>query len=219
MQEENTNARSGIPKIGDRAPDFEAKTTRGPIQFDTWRGSQWVVLFSHPADFTPVCITELIGFARDKAFFDNHDTKLIGVSVDSLTSHLAWIDNVKEKTGVLLDFPIIADLDTSVSRLYGMLHQHESSTDTVRAVFFIDPAGLIRLTMYYPLNIGRSLPEVKRVLEALQTADEQGLACPANWQKGDRAVVPPPKTWEEVEERKRSDYELTDFYLAKTDTI
>lgn len=206
---------NGLPRIGDQAPNFEAITTIGALNFKEWQGDSWVILFSHPADFTPVCTTELVQFAKETPFFDQHNTKLIGLSIDSLHSHLAWVQNVKKNTGVNLAFPLIADLDQKVARLYGMLHQNESSTATVRAVFIIDPQQTIRLLIYYPLNIGRNVEEVKRTLLALQTADKNKVATPVNWKVGEKVVVPPPKTLAEVEERLNSDYEQIDFYLAK----
>ena len=207
-----------MPRIGDKAPDFEAMTTRGPLKFSEFNKGSWVVLFSHPADFTPVCTTELSAFANDQDFYHRHNTKLIGLSIDSIHSHLAWVNNVREKTGVFMDFPIIADLDMKVANLYGMLHPGESSTAAVRAVFFVDPKGVIRLILYYPLNIGRNMEEVKRILVALQTADAKKVALPVNWKVGDKAIVPPPKTLAEMDERlQNTEYELVDFYLAKTE--
>lgn len=207
-----------MPRIGDKAPDFEAITTTGNLKFSEYNKGSWVVLFSHPADFTPVCTTEMSAFAEEKDFFGQRNTRLLGLSIDSIHSHLAWVNNVREKTGVYFNFPIIADLDMKVSRLYGMLHDNESSTAAVRAVFFIDPKGVIRLIMYYPLNIGRNMEEIKRALVALQTADECKCALPVNWKKGDKAIVPPPKTLVEMEERiNNTEYEIIDFYLAKKD--
>lgn len=205
-----------IPRIGDKAPDFKAKTTTGEITFSEFNKGSWVLLFSHPADFTPVCTTEMSAFAMDKQWYADHHTKLIGLSIDSIHSHLAWVNNVREKTGVYMDFPIIADLDMKVAHLYGMLHPGESETAAVRAVFFMDPSGTIRLIMYYPLNVGRNMQEIQRALVALQTADEYKCALPANWQKGDKAIVPPPKTLKEMDERiANTTYEKVDFYLAK----
>jgi peroxiredoxin (alkyl hydroperoxide reductase subunit C) len=212
---ENT-ATATMPRIGDKAPDFKAKTTTGDLQFSEFNKGSWVVMFSHPADFTPVCTTEMSAFAVDKDFYAQRNTKLIGLSIDSIHSHLAWVNNVREKTGVYMDFPIIADLDMKVANLYGMLHPGESETAAVRAVFFIDPKGIIRLIMYYPLNVGRNMDEIQRVLIALQTADECKCALPVNWRKGDKAIVPPPKTLMEMDERiANTTYEKIDFYLAK----
>jgi peroxiredoxin (alkyl hydroperoxide reductase subunit C) len=206
-----------MPRIGDKAPDFEALTTTGKLKFSDYNKGSWVILFSHPADFTPVCTTELSAFANEKPFFTKNNAKLIGLSIDSIHSHLAWVNNVREHTGVYMDFPIIADLDMSVAKSYGMIHPDEATTAAVRAVFFIDPKGVIRLILYYPLNVGRNMEEIKRALVALQTADEKKVALPVNWKKGDRAIVPPPKTLKEMEERIEGIYdEKVDFYLVKT---
>lgn len=204
-----------MPRIGDQAPDFESMTTTGKIKFSEYIKGSWSILFSHPADFTPVCTTEMTGFALEKDFFAAHDTKLIGLSIDSIHAHIAWVNNVKKNTGVLFEFPIIADIDMSVSKLYGMLQPGESETAAVRAVFFIDPTGKIRLMMYYPLNVGRNMEEIKRALIALQTADKYKVAMPLNWKPGEKVIVPPPKTVAEMLEREASDYEMVDFYLAK----
>ena len=204
-----------MPRIGDKAPDFTANTTHGNLKFSEYSKDSWVVMFSHPADFTPVCTTELSAFALEKEFFTKHKTKLMGVSIDSIHSHIAWVNNVREKMGVYMDFPIVADIDMKVSQLYGMLHPGESNTAAVRAVFFIDPAGMIRLILYYPLNVGRNMEEIKRVLVALQTADAQKVALPVNWKEGDKAIVPPPKTLDELKDRlANTTYEKVDFYLA-----
>ena len=205
-----------MPRIGDQAPDFEANTTVGPLRFSEFIKDSWTILFSHPADFTPVCTTELTGFAQNKKWFADHGTRLIGLSIDSIHSHVAWVQNVREKTGVYMDFPIIADIDMKVSKLYGMLHENTSNTAAVRAVFFIDPKGLIRLIMYYPLNVGRNMVEIMRVLEAMQTVDAKGCAMPLNWKKGDQVIVPPPKTLKDLDARlAEKDLEFVDFYLAK----
>ncbi|MBL0126826.1 MAG: peroxiredoxin [Flavobacteriales bacterium] len=205
-----------MPRIGDQAPDFEANTTVGPLRFSEFIKDSWTILFSHPADFTPVCTTELTGFAQNKKWFADHGTRLIGLSIDSIHSHVAWVQNVREKTGVYMDFPIIADIDMKVSKLYGMLHENTSNTAAVRAVFFIDPKGLIRLIMYYPLNVGRSMDEIMRVLEAMQTADAKGCAMPLNWKKGDKVIVSPPKTLKDLDARlAEKGLEFVDFYLAK----
>lgn len=217
---ENPVTVNSIPRIGDAAPDFTALTTVGSLNFYDFKKDSYAILFSHPADFTPVCTTELIEFAREKDFFAARNTKLIGVSIDSIHSHVAWVQNVREKTGVYLDFPIVADLDTKVAQAYGMIHPGESQTATVRAVFVIDPSNKIRTIIYYPLNIGRNLDEIKRVIEALQTADKHSVALPANWRPGDKVIVPPPKTLSEVEERvANTSYEKVDFYLSKKDLV
>jgi peroxiredoxin (alkyl hydroperoxide reductase subunit C) len=204
-----------MPRIGDMAPDFEAVTTTGKIKFSEYNKGSWVVFFSHPADFTPVCTTEMSGFALEKDFFAKHNTKLMGLSIDSIHSHIAWVNAVNEKTGVLFEFPIVADISMEVSKKYGMLQPGESETAAVRAVFIMDPKGKVRLIMYYPLNVGRNMAEIKRSLLALQTSDEYSVAMPLDWQPGDKVIVSAPKTVEELAERKKSDLEMVDWYLAK----
>lgn len=205
-----------MPLIGDDAPNFEAVTTKGKINLQDFAKDKWIVMFSHPADFTPVCTTEMSGFALRKSEFEALNTELLGLSIDSIHSHIGWVDSVKQNTGVYMDFPIIADIDMKVSKLYGMLQPNESETAAVRAVFFIDPKKKIRLIMYYPLNIGRNMDEILRALEALQFSDKNGVACPLDWKKGDKAIVPPPKTLEAYEERLADDsVEKTTWYLAK----
>ena len=209
-----------MPRIGDKAPDFEAMTTKGKIKFSDYAKDKWVVMFSHPADFTPVCTTEMSGFAVRKNEFDALNTELLGLSIDSIHAHLGWVNNVRNNMGVYFDFPIIADLDMHVSKLYGMLQPNESETAAVRAVFFIDPEKKIRLIMYYPLNVGRNMDEILRVLEALQISDEYKVAMPLDWKKGDKVIVPPPKTLAEMEERINDDsIEKIDFYLAKKELV
>lgn len=207
-----------LPKIGDTAPDFKAVTTHSPeMQFSQWQGSDWVVLFSHPADFTPVCSTELMEFARRSEEFKKNGAKLIGLSVDSIHSHLAWLQNMKEKMGVEIPYPMIADIDTKVAQAYGMIHPGASATATVRAVFIIDPKRVIRALVYYPLNAGRNVSEILRVVQALQTADKFSVATPVNWMPGEKVVVPPPKKIDDVKERethKGKDYDYKDFYLC-----
>lgn len=204
-----------MPRIGEIAPDFEAITTIGNIKFSDYNKGSWVIFFSHPADFTPVCTTEMSGFALEKDFFEKHNTKLMGLSIDSIHSHIAWVNAVQEKTGILFEFPIVADISMSVSKLYGMLQPGESETAAVRAVFIIDPQGKVRLIMYYPLNVGRNMDEIKRSLIALQTSDENKCAMPLNWQVGDKVIVPAPKTINDLAERKKSNLEMVDWYLAK----
>ncbi|MGO3182071.1 MAG: peroxiredoxin [Aequorivita sp.] len=206
---------NSMPRIGDNAPDFEAATTKGKIKFSDFAKDKWVVMFSHPADFTPVCTTELSGFAKRKDEFDALNTELLGLSIDSIHAHLGWVQNVRENTGVYFDFPIIADIDMKVAKLYGMLQPNESETAAVRAVFFIDPAKKIRLIMYYPLNVGRNMDEILRALEALQISDEHKVAMPLDWKKGDKVIVGPPKTLEELNSRLEDDsLEKVDWYLA-----
>ncbi len=208
-----------MPRIGDAAPDFTAVTTHsGAMKFSEWQADSWVVLFSHPADFTPVCTTELAEFAKRVTAFQKLNTKLIGLSVDSIHSHVAWLQNMKEKMGVRVPYPMIADIDMKVSSLYGMIHPGASTTATVRAVFFIDPKRIIRALVYYPMNAGRNVEEILRLMQALQTADTYGCATPVNWKPGEKVVVPPPKTVAEAEERlTHGEYEVRDFYLCLKD--
>ena len=214
--ETTENTINTMPRIGDMAPDFEAVTTKGPIKFSDFASDKWIVMFSHPADFTPVCTTEMSGFAVRKDEFTALNTQLLGLSIDSIHAHLGWVNNVREKTGVYFDFPIIADIDMKVSKLYGMLQPNESETAAVRAVFFIDPEKKIRLIMYYPLNVGRNMDEILRALTALQTSDKFKVAMPLDWKKGDKVIVPPPKTLDEMQDRLDDDsLEKVDFYLTK----
>ena len=203
-----------IPRIGDEAPDFTAVTTHGELTFSEWAKGSWALLFSHPADFTPVCSTELTELARREADFTARNVKLIGLSIDSIHSHLAWIQNLKQILGAEIAYPMIADLDTRVAQKYGMIHPGESSTVTVRAVFVIDAHRKIRGVLYYPLSVGRNVDEILRLIDGLQTADK-GVACPVNWKPGDKVIVPPPKTMKDVAERLSGPYERLDFYLCK----
>ena len=210
-----TETRS-LPKIGDQAPDFTAQTTQGEVTLSTWQEGKWVILFSHPADFTPVCSTELTEFGRRFKEFEQRGVKLIGISVDSIHSHLAWHQNLGKILGVSLPYPLIADSTRVVSELYGMIHPGASATVTVRALFVIDPKRIVRALIYYPLNIGRNVEEVVRLIDALQTADKNGVACPVNWKPGDKVIVPPPKTEKEVADRLAlQNVERLDFYLTK----
>lgn len=205
---------NGIPRIGDQAPDFTANTTQGELNFGAWAAGKWVILFSHPADFTPVCSTELTEFARRSAEFAALDTQLIGLSIDSIHSHMAWRENLKGLFNVSIDYPMIADIDMRVSKLYGMLHENTSATATVRAVFVIDPKRVVRALVYYPMNVGRSIDEIKRLLQGLQCADKHAVACPVNWKPGDDVIVPPPKNEKELAERdSHAEYKKRDFYL------
>ncbi|MBM4122869.1 MAG: peroxiredoxin [Nitrospira sp.] len=210
---------NSLPRIGDTAPDFQAVTTQsGEFHFSEWQGQSWVVLFSHPADFTPVCATELMELARQHETFKARGVKLIGISVDSIHSHLAWLQNMKEKMGVAIPYPMIADMDMKVSQLYGMIHPGASTTATVRAVFVIDPKRTVRALIYYPMNAGRNVDEIIRLVTALQTADKHACATPVNWREGEKVVVPPPKTVADVEERlSHQDREIKDFYLSLKD--
>jgi peroxiredoxin (alkyl hydroperoxide reductase subunit C) len=213
-----TTATTELPRLelNGPAPDFEANSTHGPIRLSTWQKDKWVLLFSHPADFTPVCTTEFIEFAKRAESLQGKNVALLGNSIDSVYSHIAWTRNIEEKMGVRIPFPVIADLDQKVSRLYGMVHTPSASTATVRCVFFIDPKRNLRAMIYYPLNVGRNFDEIERVVDALQTADAHGVACPANWRPGDDVIVPAPNTSQGAEDRlKNKDFQVTDWYFSK----
>jgi peroxiredoxin 2/4 len=183
------------------APDFKANTTQGEIQFSTWQPGKWKILFSHPADFTPVCTTEFVQFAKRHDEFEKRNVALIGNSIDSIYSHIAWTRNIEETMGVQIKFPVIADLSQQVAQLYGMVHTPASVTATVRCVYFIDPKNIVRAMIYYPLNVGRNFDEILRVVDALQAADKYGLACPADWKPGEDQIVPAPTTSKAAQER------------------
>jgi peroxiredoxin (alkyl hydroperoxide reductase subunit C) len=204
-----------LPRLNEPAPDFEALSTQGPIKLSDFRG-KWVILFSHPADFTPVCTTELTEFARRQEEFKKLNTQLIGLSIDSVYSHLAWIRNMEQHFGVKIDYPLIADLDMKVAQLYGMIHPGASSTATVRCVFFIDDEGILRAMIYYPLTNGRSVDEILRVLQGLQLNKSKGVATPEGWRPGAPVIVPAPTTLQAAEERvKDKSLEVVDWYFAK----
>jgi len=203
-----------LPRLGEKAPEFEAVTTQGTLRLSDFKGG-WLVLFSHPADFTPVCTTEFIAFSEIFDELKKRNTQLLGLSVDSVSSHIAWIRNIQEKMGVKVPFPIIADLDKKVGTLYGMIHSGESKTEAVRCVFVIDPEGVVRAMIYYPLTTGRNMSEILRLLDALQTADKNKVATPANWKPGEPVIVPTPKTQEEAEERLKQGYDCKDWYFCK----
>lgn len=210
-----------MPLIGDPAPEFRAMTTMGKIDFPQDYKGSWVVLFSHPADFTPVCTTEFITFARMADEFAELNTKLIGLSIDSLHSHLAWaksIEDIDYKGGgkVKLPFPIIADISMNVAKKYGML-QTVANTQTVRAVFIIDPEGMIRTILFYPMSTGRNMDEIKRIIQALQVHDKEDVSTPADWRPGDDVVMGAPLTLEAADERlalEDDSVEVLDWYLA-----
>jgi peroxiredoxin (alkyl hydroperoxide reductase subunit C) len=203
-----------LPRINEPAPNFKAKTTHGDLSLSDYSG-KWVVLFSHPADFTPVCTTEFMAFAKRSGEFEKLNTKVIGLSIDSVYSHLAWVRNIKENFDVEIPFPVIADLDMNVAKLYGMVHPGASDTSAVRAVFVIDDKGIMRAMVYYPLSNGRSIDEILRLVKALQTSDANGVATPENWQPGDKVIVPPPLTQEAAAKRADEGYEYTDWYFSK----
>jgi peroxiredoxin 2/4 len=201
-----TSTAPAAPKIelNGPAPDFEANTTHGPIRFSEWGKDKWVILFSHPADFTPVCTTEFIEFAKRYPEFQKRNVALIGNSIDSVYSHIGWVKSIEKNFNVKIPFPIIADLDQN------------AVTATVRCVFIIDPKRNVRAMIYYPLNVGRNFDEIVRVVDALQTVDKHGVACPANWKPGDEVIVPPPTTMQAAEERvANKDLQVTDWYFSK----
>lgn len=181
--------------LGGPAPDFDANSTHGPIKLSKYTSAgKWVVLFSHPADFTPVCTTEFVGFAKLSDEFEKRNVQLIGLSIDSVYSHIAWMRNIEDTFKVKVPFPVIADLDQNVAQLFGMVHKPMNATMTVRCVFVIDPKMNVRAMIYYPMQVGRNMNEVLRVVEALQTVDTNSCATPANWQKGEEVIVPAPAT-------------------------
>lgn len=192
----NNNIYQPMPRIGDLAPSFKAVTTQGEINFPGDFKGKWKILFSHPADFTPVCTSEFMTFASMAQEFEALNTQLVGLSVDGLYSHIAWLRTIKEKINwkgmkdVEVKFPLIVDISTKVASLYGMIHPGDNETAAVRAVFFIDPQDRIRTIMYYPIVLGRNFDEIKRVIIALQTADKFGVAMPADWRPGDDVIVP-----------------------------
>lgn len=196
-----------MPRIGDKAPSFRAKTTQGDIAFPEDYSGKWVILFSHPADFTPVCTSEFMTFATMMEEFRLHNTELVGLSVDGLYSHIAWLRTIKEKirfrdmSEVEVTFPLIDDVSMTVATKYGMIMPGEAETQAVRAVFFIDPEATIRAIIYYPLSLGRNFDELLRVVKGLQTADAFGVALPADWRPGQRVIVPPAGSCGTAQER------------------
>jgi peroxiredoxin (alkyl hydroperoxide reductase subunit C) len=197
MEDQKIHEINAMPRIGDPAPEFTAVTTQGDINFPSDYKGKWVILFSHPADFTPVCTSEFMTFATREEQFEKANCKLVGLSVDGLYSHIAWLRTIKEKIeykgmkDVEVTFPLIEDISMNVAKKYGMIQPNEDTTKAVRAVFFVDPKGVIRTIIYYPLSLGRNFDELYRVLIALQAADEFGIATPADWQPGDDVIVPP----------------------------
>jgi peroxiredoxin (alkyl hydroperoxide reductase subunit C) len=203
-------------RLGDKAPDFDANTTHGPIKFSEWAGGHWVILFSHPADFTPVCTTEFVGFARHAEDFTQRGVKLIGNSIDSIFSHIAWVRDIEKNNNIKIPFPVIADLDQKVAMAYGMVHEPMAVTATVRCVFVIDPQRIVRAIIYYPLTTGRSIDEILRLIDALQASTEHGVATPEGWKPGDDYIVPPPTTQQAAEERVADKtLKVTDWYFSK----
>ena len=203
-----------LPRIGSPAPDFTAETTKGEISLSDYKG-KWVVLFSHPSDFTPVCTTEFVGFQGIKEDLAAINTELIGLSIDSVHSHIAWVRNIEQNFDVKITFPVIADLSMDVAKKYGMIMPGESDTATSRAVFVIDDKQVVRTIIYYPSSNGRNIPEVLRIVQALQASDKYDIATPANWEPGDRVIVPPAKNQDEAAKRMTDEtMECKDFYFC-----
>jgi len=204
-------------RIGEVAPDFEADTTAGPIRFHDWIGDSWVFFFSHPADYTPVCTTEMGRTAQLAGEFERRRTKPLGLSTDTVEEHRGWIADVDATQNTTLAFPIVADADLAIAKLYGMIHPAESETAAVRTVYIIDPQKNVRLTMTYPMNVGRNFDEILRVIDALQLGDEKHIATPADWRPGDRVIIPPSITGEEATERFPQGWDTIRPYLRMTD--
>lgn len=224
---ENKDNTVSFPLIGNEAPSFEVNTTHGMIKFPEDYEGKWVVLFSHPSDFTPVCTTEFMTFAKMHEEFAELNTELVGLSIDSLFSHLAWVNAIEGYTWEDIEhpeikFPVIADIKMEVANKYGMV-QGESDTSAVRAVFFIDPRGIVRTILYYPASLGRNFAEIKRILLGLQFSEKENVALPANWEPGKDVIVPPPGTQAALKERvelvksdsdDRYEYDMKDWYLT-----
>ena len=202
-----------FPRLNEAAPDFNAKTTHGDRSLANYKG-KWLILFSHPADFTPVCTTEFIGFAKAADTFAAMNVELLGLSIDSVFSHLAWVRNIEEKFGVAIPFPIIEDLSMNVARAYGMIHPGASDTSAVRATFVIDDQGILRAMVYYPMTNGRSVDEILRLVQGLQFSLANGVATPEGWRPGDRVLVGAPKTVAELDARMQEGLETTDWYFS-----
>jgi len=212
-----------MPLIGEKTPSFKAETTQGPITFPEDYAGKWVIFFSHPADFTPVCTTEFLTFASMADEFKELNCELLGLSIDSTFSHIAWLRTIKEKIeykgmkDVEVNFPVISDLTMEVSKAFGMLQPSASTTQAVRAVFIVDPEATVRAVLYYPLSAGRNMDEIKRLLIAMQHGDEHAIATPANWQIGDDVIVPPPGSCGAAQERVEGagdDYYCLDWFLC-----
>ena len=203
-------------RLGDKAPDFTQDSTEGPIDFGSWRAGSWAILFSHPADFTPVCTTELGMVARLKPEFDKRNVKIIGLSVDSTDSHQRWASDIEETQGAALNFPLLADADRKVAQLYDMLPADAPATATVRSVFVIDPNGVLRLSLTYPASTGRNFDEILRVVDSLQMTDRDKVATPVNWKPGDEVVILPAVSNEEADKLFPQGYRQVKPYLRMT---
>ena len=212
-----------MPLIGEKAPSFVAETTQGPINFPEDYKGKWVVFFSHPVDFTPVCTTEFMTFANMADEFKKLNTELLGLSIDSTYSHIAWLRTIKEKIeykgmkDIEVNFPVISDLTMEVSKKFGMLQPAASTTQAVRAVFIMDPKAIVRAILYYPLSNGRNMDEVKRLVIAMQHSDEHNIATPANWEIGDDVIIPPPGSCGTAKDRvdqAGDDYNCLDWFIC-----
>ncbi len=217
MEALHTGQTPSLPRLGQPAPPFQAETTHGTLRLEDFKGS-WLILFSHPADFTPVCTTEFIEFAKIAPDLRRRGVELLGLSIDSTYSHIAWVRNIEHLFNVKVPFPVIADLNKEVATLYGMIMPGESKTEASRCLFVIDPNQVVRAMIYYPLTTGRSMDEILRLIDALQTTDKYGVATPANWRPGDPVIVPPPRTIEAAAERMETpEIACADWYFAKKD--
>ena len=210
----NDHTVTSLPRLNEPAPYFDAETTHGRRTLEDYAG-RWLLLFSHPADFTPVCTSEFVALARAGADFAALDCDLLGLSVDSAYAHIAWLRSIKESFGVEVDFPVIEDVSLRVAAAYGMVHPGESDTSAVRAAFVIDPDGMLRALSYYPMTVGRSVAELVRLVAALRTSAETGLATPEGWQPGDEAVEPPPRTLAEASLRVLDSQAAPDWYFKR----
>lgn len=212
---EELEARSRLPQIGYQAPEFSAATTFGPVKLSDFKG-KWIVMFSHPGDFTPVCTTEFLAFAMYFPFFVERNVQLIGLSIDSLHSHLAWVYDIYKNTGVEIPFPVISDRGMEVARLYGMISPAVSDTSTIRSVFIMDDKLVIRAILQYPQTTGRYIPEILRIIDSLQTVDRDKVVTPANWLPGMPVVLPPPQNYQQLKDRVENPpgSQCMDWYLC-----
>ncbi len=215
VEKKKKEGEMGMPLLGDKFPEIEVQTTHGPMKLPDDLKGKWTVLFSHPADFTPVCTTEFVSFQKHKKDFDEINTQLIGLSIDQVFSHIKWVEWIKEKLDVEIEFPIIAATDTLAAQI-GMVHPNKG-TNTVRAVFIIDPEGVVRTILYYPQEIGRNIPEIVRAVRALQKSDAEGVATPANWPEneliGDKVIIPPATDCETAKKRTQ-EYTCFDWWFC-----
>lgn len=205
---------AALPRLNAPAPAFTAASTHGPISLSQYKG-KWVILFSHPADFTPVCTTEFVEFAKRHDELVAKNVQLLGLSIDSVYSHIAWVRSIEHHFKVAIKFPLIADLDMKVAQAYGMIHPGAAATATVRCVFIIDPDQNVRAMVYYPMTNGRNIDEIVRVVDALQTHVAKQVATPANWRPGDQVIVPPPATVADAKARETAGYDYTEWYFCK----